>query len=680
MEHIEQTMGLFKGFMDDQFDDKGSSDYGKKRSNPSKLQASEMKLAKLKKEVEELKFYHEMESNEFEAVRDKLKDYEERMRSMEDDKRIEIDKKTTEYKRRAEHAIKQMEKMKAHIHEEKQSWAGSKDGSHLVTKLEEKDKEIKRLQKKIDEDDFFNDLDSVGMENELMKSKRNTEKEVQALEKKMKRLQRAHDDNQHENDQLKAIMKEMRNNMTDTEQELEKQLRDTREALKLATKKLDGSVEEVHKGEIDKLKKQHERDMEDLEDRFECEKAANDHESSERENQMREDIANKDQDIESLKEQLNKKSEEHMTALAEVNVCKASLEERDEEIEAMEAKITTAEKSANLFRGRARTEMDSIRIAVEQTKLEYEERMKIITTEKNTVTEELRVSNKSLGQKEQQVQLLISEQKKKADSAKKNLLEFERSKEGIDELLESHQKALKAKDIHYLRDKKKWQAMEKQFKEDLSDVKSSLAFYRMSTNPDADDPQEDLKTLINELNAEKSQLKLKLVSMEGKLNQRIVAMERELHTRSTNPAFTHYDRLIEEKIQAQKQQEAEEREPAPIYKTKKKVSDIRAPYKKAASNSTMYSYKSPAERAQRQATVARTQSFKSVVSEERAKTPAPLESRSSDNVEDVANISELSKPRSSTPVDRTRKLSSIDSRSVRKFIRKQRFSKSNLRE
>jgi hypothetical protein len=536
------------------------------------------------------------------------------------------------------------------------------------------------MQKKIDEDDFFNDLDSVGMENELMKSKRNTEKEVQALEKKMKRLQRAHDDNQHENDQLKAIMKEMRNNMTDTEQELEKQLRDTREALKLATKKLDGSVEEVHKGEIDKLKKQHERDMEDLEDRFECEKAANDHESSERENQMREDIANKDQDIESLKEQLNKKSEEHMTALAEVNVCKASLEERDEEIEAMEAKITTAEKSANLFRGRARTEMDSIRIAVEQTKLEYEERMKIITTEKNTVTEELRVSNKSLGQKEQQVQLLISEQKKKADSAKKNLLEFERSKEGIDELLESHQKALKAKDIHYLRDKKKWQAMEKQFKEDLSDVKSSLAFYRMSTNPDADDPQEDLKTLINELNAEKSQLKLKLVSMEGKLNQRIVAMERELHTRSTNPAFTHYDRLIEEKIQAQKQQEAEEREPAPIYKTKKKVSDIRAPYKKAASNSTMYSYKSPAERAQRQATVARTQSFKSVVSEERAKTPAPLESRSSDNVEDVANISELSKPRSSTPVDRTRKLSSIDSRSVRKFIRKQRFSKSNLRE
>ena len=667
MDHIEQTMGLFKGFLDDTFDDK-RAEHGKK-SNQSKLKASEMKLAKLKKEVEELKFYHDLESNEFAAVKEKLKNYEERMQSMEEERRIEIEKKTTEYKRRAEHAIKQMERMKDKMHEEKQSWAGSKDGSHLVVQLEEKDKEIQRLQKKIDEDDFFNDLDSVGMENELMKSKRKAEKETQALEKKMKRLQRAHDDNQHENDQLKAVMKEMRNNMTDTEQELEKQLRDTREALKLATKKLDGSVEEVHQAEINKIKRQHEKEIEDLEDRFECEKGASEHVNSERQKET-------DQAIETLKEELSKKCEEHLNALAEVNVCKATLEERDEEIEAMEAKIVTAEKSANLFRGRARTEMDAIRIAVEQTKLEYEERMKSITTAKKALTEEITSVNNRLIQKEQQVQFLIADQKRKADSAKKNVLEFEKSRESIEDLLESHQKALKAKDMHYLRDKKKWQAMEKQFKDELSDVKASLAFYKMSTNPNADDPQEDLKTLINQLNAEKSALKLKLVSVEGKLNQRIASMERELSR--SGPAYTDYDRLIEEKIQAQKQQELEEREPAPITRNKKMVSDIRAPYKTAASNSWTNAYKSPAERAKRQATVAQTKSFKSENSETISKeveVKRPLsESGVSSSKEDVAE------PKISTVYGRDRKLSSIDSRSVRKFIRQQRFSKSNLRE
>ena len=55
MEQIEQTMVLFKGFIDETFVDDKDSDYGKRGTKQSKLQASEMKLAKLKKEVEELK-------------------------------------------------------------------------------------------------------------------------------------------------------------------------------------------------------------------------------------------------------------------------------------------------------------------------------------------------------------------------------------------------------------------------------------------------------------------------------------------------------------------------------------------------------------------------------------------------------------------------------------------------
>jgi len=595
------------------------------------------KITSLEQQVEELKFYQELESNEFTSVKQKLKKYENRTLAAEKQKKKEAKKKAEEGKQkyrsvrtleverereREKDAKEEREMAKTKTREKMKQEERDRmvkimqeQNAKLEKKKEQKVKEsqaqIKHLQEKLDELTFCRQLElkEIKVANKKLKEQelhfRNIKQEgedrfeeinlqfndkMDKLAKQLQKMKKRQDNTLQEKESLLEEKEEFKKSSTrelqDIKEKHAEELKRMEVALRKAEERInfakengrkevekandsaDKRVEQLEKNvsnewnkkvkemedkvelmkqialeeraqfsdEVKELKRKNENALEKVMENYKFDKRQHDGTLAEVDKRLKDSIQMKENKIDELENMLQIKEVEQQETKSQLDADRGALQEKEKEIEMLKEKLSTTEKSVTLFRERARTEMDAIKAAVHDNKDHHVECLVEKEKEKLKIMGEVKVLKVKLSKSEKEVETTSAGQSKTMGMLKAKLIELENAKEQVAKFNEMHQKGLKAKDVQYARDKKKWSMVEQKLREELSELKISSSYQR-----DSQESEVELRAMVEKLKSEKSALQLKMIAVEDKSSQRI---EKELHELTSFTSHTNVDHLV----------------------------------------------------------------------------------------------------------------------------------------
>ncbi len=569
-------------------------------SPPPPPQNDEVDL--LRKEIEELKFYQELEQTEYNEMKEKMRTYEKQMKEMEAKKEKQPPRQSTAETRRSEKSGKsgisgksgkssksgKSERSLRKIDEDselldlsnidtielitssaaknsKKGRKGSGKDNILHKKLMKRDSQIQELKTKLEEKDLSSKessgkLKALATEYErrlfLMEKLKDEEIDdvqdhykqiMESLAKQIQRIGKRHNEEVEKNIDLRAMMKEMATDMSKREKELERQLNLQQASMKKNDLKL-GKAE----SKLERTGSKYSSIKNELDEALQSNRNY-----SMRVKQLEQRY---DKDIKELKEK----------AESEVNEMQLNLEA---EIESLTGKLVDMEK---LFDEEAAEHDKTMNKLAEvekalETKGELEnnqgmkrlqDEIRELTEERNYLRKDLEATTSKLQKIDFELKLITDDKSVKNRSLKKKSDEIQAMQKKVLKMKDSHAKELKMKDIDFVKAKKKWSLSEQKLQGEIEDLKKVLERFEELQETDSGNliiegaaeyrnKCEFQKKLIEQLKSDKASLQLKIANLKGKQKTETMELEKELTRTRRLLTASNYERTLDRKMGTQ---------------------------------------------------------------------------------------------------------------------------------
>ncbi len=242
---------------------KGSATKPKKKNKKRSTLPEIDEVDLLRKEIEEMKFYQELEQTEYQEMKEKMHTYEKQMKDMEKRKHEEKDKEKEATRRGSiSSKLQKIDEESTLIYSNmdtvdllatnsvSNTKPSKKVDEVLQKKLKKRDSEIKQLKTKLSEkvttskqstgklkalakeyEKRLNKMESLKDE-EIEEIKEHYKQLMETLAKQVQKLGKRHQEETEKNSKLRSMMEEMRNDMNVREKELEKKIKMQHSSLK----------------------------------------------------------------------------------------------------------------------------------------------------------------------------------------------------------------------------------------------------------------------------------------------------------------------------------------------------------------------------------------------------------------------------------------------------------------
>jgi hypothetical protein len=544
-------MDLVQAFIKDQFNDDDDY-YEKKKKNDPKRE-----MQNLKKELEEIKFYQELERTEFEDM--KRKAYAKDKQKKRGTQRLNVQQALTNETGNSNDVFGSL----------------SEDGGidtnpkHLA-ELRKKDQEIEKLKKSLKTEtspkEFgkrMHKLEKVKNE-EIEEIKNHYKGLMEQLAKQIQKSNGRNDDEIGKNDLLRKSMEEMRQDMATREQELEEKILEMEAVLKkseykankfeqrlaIAEENLATTLAKLSEAKENELC--HQQSITMLEDDFEEERkdtlAAHERELEMKLTKFNEEISNFKEESDELSNKLNGTLEKleieeraHEDTVVQLKDTERTLQATGENNESLKQETKNAINEARLHRIQADS---SVQDAKEDRKTqlgECHEKINILQSEKLSLTTELKTKVAKLFAAEKKIGLLDGNTVQKQGALRRKNAELEELQLELRGLSDKRNKDSKFKELQMVKERKKWVVTESVLRKDLEEIKMSPAYQRllMAKKPQISTATDsELRDLVEQLMAEKASLLLRVSAIKSRSTRDIGKLEKRLIT-PNDEASTH---------------------------------------------------------------------------------------------------------------------------------------------
>lgn len=479
----------------------------------------------LRREIEAMKFYQELEQSEYQEMKDKMVLYETKMAELEKQQQLRNKGSVVDKYNKKLQKIDEESTVGSNVDTLELLDVPTKNGNVNVDdldvivqkKIQKRDAKIVQLKAKLSEkvhsssklkelateyESRLNALEQM-KEEEIEEIKEQYKAMLAKVAKQCQNLEKRTDDEIQRSDKLRALMEEMRDDMALREEELEKQIKSQQEVIKKNETMLSRALTKV-----DLSSNQYNSTLSELEKS----KLAN-HEEKKKVMELKREMT-------ALQASVEKEISSLTGKLLEVE------RKFDEEVLAHEKTTTEAihleEELAELKKKRGITD-DQL------------ERLRKLTEDRAILTNELQLSRDRCNKAEMDLKLL-----RETISTNRNISkEHEGGKSRLKVEIEKLNKEIKTKDYEFVRAKKKWNMTEQKLNEDIRELnRIKDAFDAWKATPDgnkvistaAADKKliESQQKLIEQLRNDKATLKINLASTEGKKDIEIAALKKEL--------------------------------------------------------------------------------------------------------------------------------------------------------
>lgn len=541
-------MDLVQAFIKEQFNN-DDDDYYESSPRKSKTSKTNREVEHLKKELEELKFYQELERTEYEDMKRKM---------------YNIEKK----KKQKGAATRELDENGAPVNGDdvfdsiSEDDEGTSDRADLLKKLKEKEEEVKMLEHKLKTETSPKEF---GKRMHKLEKTKNEEIEeikthykglMEQLAKQIQKSNERYDDEVKKNSGLRKTLEDMRQDMASREQDLENKLLEMGNVLAQSEKKVRElekkltATEEKLASTDSKLKealedrKKHEKKMRDLEEDFEEERkeiiATHNQDKDFLNTEHESVVEGLQQEINELKKKWNETLDKldteeraHEDTVVQLKNTENALKAVKEENLRLDEIAKEATNEARLHRIQAENEVKEVK---EDRKIQLgqlHDKISQLHGDKMTLATELQATSAKLATAEKKIELMGENSTMKQGALRRKTSELEQLQLELRNLADKHLKDIKFKDLQLVRERKKWLATEQALTREIEDIKMSPAFQRLEleNNPPADistASPDDLKKLVAQLRAEKSSLVLQLSAIKERTARDMKNLEKKL--------------------------------------------------------------------------------------------------------------------------------------------------------
>lgn len=541
-------MDLVQAFIKEQFNN-DDDDYYESSPRKSKTSKTNREVEHLKKELEELKFYQELERTEYEDMKRKM---------------YNIEKK----KKQKGAATRELDENGAPVNGDdvfdsiSEDDEGTSDRADLLKKLKEKEEEVKMLEHKLKTETSPKEF---GKRMHKLEKTKNEEIEeikthykglMEQLAKQIQKSNERYDDEVKKNSGLRKTLEDMRQDMASREQDLENKLLEMGNVLAQSEKKVRElekkltATEEKLVSTDSKLKealedrKKHEKKMRDLEEDFEEERkeiiATHNQDKDFLNTEHESVVEGLQQEINELKKKWNETLDKldteeraHEDTVVQLKNTENALKAVKEENLRLDEIAKEATNEARLHRIQAENEVKEVK---EDRKIQLgqlHDKISQLHGDKMTLATELQATSAKLATAEKKIELMGENSTMKQGALRRKTSELEQLQLELRNLADKHLKDIKFKDLQLVRERKKWLATEQALTREIEDIKMSPAFQRLEleNNPPADistASPDDLKKLVAQLRAEKSSLVLQLSAIKERTARDMKNLEKKL--------------------------------------------------------------------------------------------------------------------------------------------------------
>lgn len=538
-------MDLVQAFIKEQFND--DDDYYENAARKAKSSKANREVEHLKKELEELKFYQELERTEYEDMKRKMYNMEKKQKTV-----------------RSRNVDENGEPVDGD--DVFDSISDEEDGANhadLKSKLRQKEEEVRKLEHQLDTNakEFGKRMHKLekAKNEEIDEIKTHYKGLMEQLAKQIQKANERYDDEVKRNSGLRKTLEDMRQDMASREQELENKLLEMGNVLAQSERRVRElekklvSTEENLANTESKLnealedRKKHEKKMRNLEEDFEEERkemiASHNQDKDYLTTEHESIVEGLQQEIDELKKKMNATLEKldteeraHEDTVVQLKNTENALKDvRDENVR-LEELAKEATNEARLHRIQADNEVKEVKEDRKTKLAQLHDKISQLHGDKMTLATELKSTTAKLLAAEKKVELMGENSTQKQGALRRKTSELEQLQLELRNLADRHLKDVKFKDLQLVRERKKWIATEQALKKEIEDIKMSPAFQRLQLekSPDvATASLEELKQLVEQLRAEKASLTLQMSAIKERTARDMKNLEKKLKETET---------------------------------------------------------------------------------------------------------------------------------------------------
>jgi len=555
-------MDIVQAFIKDQFHDdddfEDNTFTGRRGANGKRETREDREVQNLKKELEELKFYQELERTEYEDMKMKMYNIEKKG-GKSSGKKPSRNAVTTETSVDIFDSISDTQDTED---------SGERNSKALAKKNAEIEKLKDQLQmytgshkfvgKGIDPKEFGKRMAKLekAKNGEIDEIKEHYKGLMENLAKQIQKSNERYDAEINKNTELRTRMEEMRKDMAAREQELEDKLiqmeaivrkseqRATKLNAKLEKTEANLASKQLKYREAVQEKEERVQKIKYLEADFEEErKELKQHYEDEKDEALRlknGKIDTLEDEVEALRERvsiiadkLDVEERSHEETVVELKKAQAEMIVMQDDNFVLEKKADEAENESRLHRLQAQKEVEKVSEDSSRMLGFTNEKMNKITDDKINLTQELNSVTQQLNAAEKKIEFMQSNSIQKGGALRRKDHELEQLQLELRELCDRHMKDLKARDLGAIRDQKKAHAIETTLKKELSEIKFSAAYIKAQGSESPDNIPDnatidDLKNMVQNLRAQKASMSLQMAATKDRSKRDIGQLEKKL--------------------------------------------------------------------------------------------------------------------------------------------------------
>lgn len=569
-------MDIVQNFIKEQFND--DDEY----YEPSKEdQKAKREVSHLKKELDELKFYQELERTEYEDMKRKMYDLEKKQKGPKSSPRnlrslvtnTDDGSRSTEADDLFDSLTEDDTNTRTHASTKK----NDKKHAALVEKLKQKEEEIARLGKKFkletDPKEFskrMHKLEKVKNE-EIEEIKTHYKGLMEQLAKQIQKATERHDDEIGKNSGLRSTMEEMRQDMASREQDLEEKLLEMEAVLKKAetkTYKVEQKLilaeenlanNQVKLSSANEIRDEVEKRMRELEEDFEDERREMistfergkdfiQNEGDRERVELHHSIQDMREQLREMQSNLEVEKSAHEESVAQMKEAQSFLAVKGREFDQLSEEARESEREAKSHQERAERQISRVKEECQRQLDESSEKIKRLVKEKMSLKNELKNVSQKANAADKKADLMSDSTAQKQGALRRKNVELEAVQLELRSLCDKHMKDVKARDLQFVRERKKWQTTEQGLKNELIEIRNSPAYQRvlLSKSPSSVGDvvgEAGLKEIVEQLRSEKASLQLQMTTFKQRSTRDVQALERKIKNIESGKPVVRIDPL-----------------------------------------------------------------------------------------------------------------------------------------
>ena len=543
-------MDIVRDFIKEQFND--DDEFYEQKDNSGR------EVRNLKKELDELKFYQELERTDYEDMKRKMYNNDKKKKGPAQRKMVS----------------QPVLGLTQDTGDSNDIFDSISEDNNVNDKLKKKDEEIARLEKKLKNEtapkEFGKRMHKLekSKNEEIEEIKKHYKGLMEQLAKQIQKSNERYDDEVKKNSKIRDTMEEMRQDMASREQELEDRLLEMEAVLKKSEhkaykleQKLEMAEENLANKQV-KLSTAHgdheelEMKMRDLEEDFEDErremikvqekeKDALEAEANRKMVDLKDDVQELQEKLQDVLEKLDIEERAHEDTVVQLRDTDAALKAQEEDNEKLDQVAKEAVNEARLYRIQAETEVKGVREDRKQKLGDAHERINKLTSDNMTLTLDLKTTTGKLFAAEKKVDLMGDNTAQKQGALRRKNEELEQLQEILRNLCDKNVKDVKSRDLQFVKERKKYQTAEQVLRRELEEIKVSPAYQRLlnvsAPRASSTASEAELRENVEQLRAEKASLLLQMSAVKDRSSRDLKQLEKRLkNAESAAPAYPHF--------------------------------------------------------------------------------------------------------------------------------------------